>query len=100
MQNPSRSKKGTEEAAKRIRFEERLQSVLKTVEKRDSFYKRRFKRLAKKVAVMNSGKKCRGPAKKIFWAIHATTSNSHEEAIKRRISRNPFLSWSIRLCGN
>ena len=114
----------TEEAAKMIRLEERLQSVLKTAEKRDSYYKCnlrscvfffffwkegmiagyykcRFKRLAKKVAAMNSGKKSRGPAtKKIFWTIHATTSNSHEEAIKRRMSRNPFLSWSIRLCGN
>ena len=54
----------TEEAAKKIRLEERLQSVLKTAEKRDSYYKCRFKRLAKKVAAMNSGKKSRGPAKK------------------------------------
>ena len=43
----------TEEAAKRIRLEERLQNVLKTAEKRDSYYKHRFKRLAKKVTVMN-----------------------------------------------
>ena len=91
----------TEEAAKRIRLEERLQSVLKTAEKRDSYYKRRFKRLAKKVAAMNFGKKTRGPAKKkIFWTIHTTTSDSRKEAIKRRMSRNPFLSWFIRLCGN
>ena len=54
----------TEEAAKRIRLEERLQSVLKTAEKRDNYYKRRFKRLAKKVTAMNSGKNTRGPAKK------------------------------------
>jgi len=40
------------------------ESVLKTAEKRDSYNKRRFKRLAKKVAAMNSGKKTRGPAKK------------------------------------
>ena len=91
----------TEEAAKRIRLEERLQNVLKTAEKRDSYYKRRFKRLAKKVAAINFGKKTRGPAKKkIFWTIHTTTSDSREEAIKRRMSRNPFLSWFIRLCGN
>ena len=36
--------------------------VLKTAEKRDSYYKRRFKRLAKIVAAINSGKKSRGPA--------------------------------------
>jgi len=38
--------------------------VLKTAEKRDSYNKRRFKRLAKKVAAMNSGKKTSSPAKK------------------------------------
>ena len=54
----------TEKAAKRIRLEERLQSVLKTAEERDSYNKRRFKRLAKKVAAMNSGKKTSSPAKK------------------------------------
>ena len=54
----------TEQAAKWICLEEKLKTVLEKAQKKDDENKRRFKRLAKKVADMCSKKKSRGPAKK------------------------------------
>jgi len=56
--------------------------VLKTAEKRVSYNKRRFKRLAKKVAAMNSGKKTRGPAKKRSFGQYTP---QHQTRVKRQL---------------
>ena len=54
----------TEETVKRIRLEEKLQSALEKAGKREEYYKKRFKRLARKVIQMNSQKMSRGPTRK------------------------------------
>ena len=52
-----------EETAKRLRVEEKLTRALEKAEKKGSYYKKLFKRLAKKV-IRDQNKKGRGPAKK------------------------------------
>ena len=60
----------TEQAAKRICPEEKLKTALEKAQKKDDENKRRFKRLAKKVADMCSKTKSRSPAikKNLFSA--------------------------------
>lgn len=66
--------------------------MLKTVVKRDSYYKRRFKRLAKKVAAMNSGKKTRGPAKKKSFGQYAP---QHQTRVKRQLKEECHATLSF-----
>jgi hypothetical protein len=51
-----------QETAKRLRVEEKLSGALAKAEKKGSYYKKKFKRLAKKVAKEQMKKKGRGPA--------------------------------------
>ena len=51
-----------QETAKRLRVEEKLSGALAKAEKKGSYYKKKFKRPAKKVAKEQMKKKGRGPA--------------------------------------
>ena len=69
--------------------------MLKTAEKRDSYYKRRFKRLAKKVTAMNSGKNTRGPAKKKSFGQYTEYTRQHQTRVKRQLKEECHATLSF-----
>ena len=82
----------TQETVKRICLEDKLQSALEKAGKREEAHKKRFKRLAKKVAEMNFGKRSRGPAKKKSFGKY---TRQHQTRVKNQLKEQCHATLSF-----
>ena len=82
----------TKQTAKRICLEDKLQSTLEKAGKREEANKKRFKRLAKKVAEMNFEKRSRGPAKKKSFRKY---TRQHQACVKNQLKEQCHATLSF-----
>ena len=82
----------TQETVKRICLEDKLQSALEKAGKREEANKKRFKRLAKKVAEMNFEKRSRGPAKKKSFGKY---TRQHQARVKNQLKEQCHATLSF-----
>lgn len=82
----------TEQAAERICLEEKLKTALNKSQKKDEESKRRFKRLAEKVADMCSEKRSRGPAKKKSFQQY---TRQHQARVKKQMKEQCHTTLSF-----
>ena len=90
-----------EETAKRLRVEEKLTRALEKAEKKGSYYKKLFKRLAKKV-IRDQNKKGRGPAKKTKFNDYSMqkATDKDKKRIKGTMSNYTGLPMDGCFCCN
>ena len=82
----------TEQAAKRICLEEKLKTALEKSQKKDEESKRRFERLAKKVADMCLEKRSRGQAKKKSFRQY---TRQHQARVKKQLKEQCHTTLSF-----
>ena len=85
----------TEQAAKRICLEEKLKTALEKSQKKDEESKRRFKRLAKKVADMCLEKRSRGQAMKKSFRQYTRQHQARQKTVEGAMSHNPVIPWFV-----
>ena len=82
----------TQQVAKRICLEKKLKTALEKAQKRDAQHKKRFRRLAKKVADICSQKKSRGPATTKSFRQY---TRQHQARIRKQLKEHCHTTLSF-----